>query len=191
MGVAGTGDVLGRGAEFHGDGRLADHVAGVGAENVHAEHAVGLGVGQDFHESFGGQVHLGAGIGGEGKFADVVGDTGGFELFFGFADRSDFRIGVDDVRNDVIVHVASLAGKDFGNRDAFLLRLMGQHGSGNGVADRIDAGDVGAEVRIDDDPAAIVLFHADAFEAKTFGVRHATDRHEHDIGVDGLRSAAA
>src|ERR1700722_9941732 len=191
MGVAGTGDVLGRGAEFHGDGRLADHVAGVRAENVHAEHAVGLGVGQNFHESFGGQVHLGAGIGGEGKFSDIVGDAGGFELFFGFADGGDLRIGVNDVRNDVVVHMAGLADEDLGNRYAFLLRLVRQHGSGNGVADRIDAGDVGAEVRIDDDPAAIVLFHADGFEAKTFGVRHAADRHEHDIGVDRLRSAAA
>src|SRR5580693_10279960 len=125
MGVAGAGDVLGRRAEFHGDRRLADHVAGVGAENVHAEHAVGLGVGQDFHESFGGQVHLGAGIGGEGKFADVVADVSSLELLLGFADGGDLRVGVDDVRNDVVVHVASLAGKDFSDRDAFLLRLVG------------------------------------------------------------------
>src|SRR6202140_1468633 len=170
MSVAGAGDVLRRGAEFHGDRRFADHVAGVGAENVHAEHAVGLGVRQDFHKTFGGQVHLGAGIGGEGKFADVVGDAGGFELLLGFADGGDLRIGVNDVRNDVVVHVAGLAGKDFGNRDAFLLRFVGQHGSGNGIADRINAGDVCAEVRIDDDAAAIVLLHPDAFEAKYFGV---------------------
>src|SRR5580704_11141910 len=114
MGVAGAGDILGRGAEFHGNRRLADHVAGIGAENVHAEHAVGLGVGQDFHKTFGGQVHLGAGIGSEGKFSDIVGDTGGFELFFSFADGGDLRIGVNHVRNDVVVHVAGLAGEDFG-----------------------------------------------------------------------------
>ena len=30
VGVAGAGDVLGRRAEFHGDGGLADHVAGIG-----------------------------------------------------------------------------------------------------------------------------------------------------------------
>src|SRR5580704_4342544 len=105
MGVAGAGDVLGRGAEFHGDRRLADHVAGVGAENVHAEHAVGFGVGQDFHKTFGGQVHLGAGIGGEGEFSDVVADVGGLELLLGFADGGDFRIGVNDVRDDVVVHM--------------------------------------------------------------------------------------
>ena len=41
-------------AELHRDGGLRDHVAGVGADDMHAEHAVGLGVGQDFHEALGG-----------------------------------------------------------------------------------------------------------------------------------------
>ena len=40
-------------AELHRHRRLGDHVAGVGADDVHAEHAVGLGVGQDFHEAVG------------------------------------------------------------------------------------------------------------------------------------------
>src|SRR5579864_854817 len=166
MGVAGAGDVFRRSAELHGERRLADHVAGIGAENVHAEHAVGLGVGQDFDKAFGGQVHLGAGIGGEGKFADIVGDAGGFELLFGFADGGDLLISVNHVRNDVVVHMAGLAGENFGDRDAFLLRLVGQHRAGDDVTDRIDAGNVGAEVRIDDDAAAIVLVHADAFETE-------------------------
>src|SRR5580693_10710135 len=157
MGVAGAGDVLGRGAEFHGDRRFADHIAGVGAENVHAEHAIGLGVGQDFHKAFGGQIHLGASIGGEGKFSDIVGNAGGLELLLGFADGSDFRIGINHIRNDVVVHMAGLAGENFGNRDAFFLGLMRQHRAGNGVADGIDAGNVGAEVRVNDDPAAVVL----------------------------------
>jgi len=51
-------------------------------------------------------------------------------FFFGFADGSDLRIGVNDVRNDVIVPWTGLAGEDFGDRDAFLLRLMGQHRPG-------------------------------------------------------------
>ena len=37
-----------RRAEFHGQQRFGDHLAGFGADDVHAEHAVGLGVGQDF-----------------------------------------------------------------------------------------------------------------------------------------------
>jgi hypothetical protein len=43
---------------------------------MHAEHAVGLGVGEDLHEAVGLQVDLGAAVGGEGKFADLVGNAG-------------------------------------------------------------------------------------------------------------------
>src|SRR6202035_6023692 len=100
------------------------------------------GVGQDVDETFGGEVHLGAGIGGEGKLSDVVADISGLELLLGFADRSDFRISVNHVRNDVVVHVSSLAGENFGDRDAFLLGLVRQHRAGDDIADGIDAGDV-------------------------------------------------
>ena len=47
-----------------------------------AQHLVGLGVGQDLHEALGGDDGLGAGIGGEGKFADLVGDARGLQFFF-------------------------------------------------------------------------------------------------------------
>ena len=60
MGVAGAGDVLGRGAEFHGDRGFGDHGPGVGPEDVHAEHAVGLGVGEDFDKAFGREIGAGA-----------------------------------------------------------------------------------------------------------------------------------
>ena len=90
-GVAGARDVLGRAAELHRDRRLGDHVAGVGADDVHAEHAVGLGVGEDLHEAVGGEVDLGAAVGGERKLADVVGDAGRLQLLLGLADRGDLR----------------------------------------------------------------------------------------------------
>ena len=76
MRVAGARDVFRRGAELHRHRRLRDHVAGIGAEDVHAEHAVGLGVGEDLHEAVGLLVGLGAAVGGEREFSDVVGDAG-------------------------------------------------------------------------------------------------------------------
>src|SRR6516162_4042329 len=76
VGVAGAGDVLGRGAELHGNRSLRDHVAGVRADDVHAQHAVGLGIGEDLHEALGLQVRLCTAIGGKGKFAGIVGDAG-------------------------------------------------------------------------------------------------------------------
>jgi hypothetical protein len=64
---------------------------------VHAEHAVGRGVGQDLHEAVGRLVDLGAAVGGERELADVVGDAGGLQLLLGLADRGDLRERVDDV----------------------------------------------------------------------------------------------
>ena len=40
MRVAGAGDVLGGGAELHGDARFRDHVAGIGADEMHAERMI-------------------------------------------------------------------------------------------------------------------------------------------------------
>ena len=51
---------------------------------MHAEHAVGLGIGQDFDEAFGLLIGLGAAIGGERKLADVKRNAGRLELVFGF-----------------------------------------------------------------------------------------------------------
>ncbi len=86
--------------------------------------------------------------------------------------------------------MAGLAGEDFGDRDAFVLGLVRQHRAGDDVADGVDAGDVGLEMVIDDDAAALVLLDAERFEAEAFGVGHAADRDQHDIGLDRLRRAA-
>src|SRR5579872_3205870 len=141
MGVAGAGDVFGRGAELHGDGGLGDHGLGVGAEDVHAEHAIGLGVGEDFDKAVGGEIGAGAGVGGERKFSGRIGDAGVFQFLFGFADAGDLRERVDDVRDHVVIDVAGLAGEQLGDRDALLFGLVRQHRTGDGVADGVDAGD--------------------------------------------------
>ncbi len=60
VGVAGAGDVLGRGAELHRERRLGDHRAGVGADDVDAEHAVARGIGEDLDEALGVAVGAGA-----------------------------------------------------------------------------------------------------------------------------------
>jgi hypothetical protein len=116
--MARTRDVFGRGAEFHGDGGLRNHVAGIDTNHMDAEHAVGLGIGQDLHEAIGGEIDLGAAIGAERKLADIVGDAGGFELFFGFSDGRDFRIGVDHIRDGIVVHMARLPDQMPGTLDA-------------------------------------------------------------------------
>ena len=109
-----------------------------------------------------------------------------FQFLFGLADRSDFRTGVDDVWDHVVVHVPSLAGDDLGRCDTFFFRFVRKHRAGDGVADGVDARGVGAQMGIDDDAAAISLFYADGFEAKSFGEGHPADRHQHDVGLHRL-----
>ena len=93
-----------------------------------------------FDEAVGVAHRAGAAVGGERELADLVGDARGLQLFLGFADAGDFRAGVDDAGDDVVVHVARLAGEDFGERDAFVLGLVGEHRPAHDVADRVDAG---------------------------------------------------
>ena len=97
---------------------------------------------------------LGPAVGGERKLADLISDTGLFELFLGLPDRGDFRIGIDDVRDHLVVHVPGLSGNDLRSRNAFVLRLVRERRAGDDIADSVDTGDIGLEMWIDDDATA-------------------------------------
>src|SRR4051794_39889198 len=56
-------------------------------------------------------VDLGAAVGREGEFPDVVGDAVFLQLFLGLADRGDLGRCVDHVRDHVVVHVAGAPGQ--------------------------------------------------------------------------------
>ena len=157
---------------------------------MHAEHAVGLRIGQDFHKAFGLLIGLGAAIGGERKFSGIVCDARGLQFLLGFPDRGDFRIGVNDVRNDVVIHVPRLPGEDFGDRDAFVFGFMSEHEPADGVADGINALHIGLEMIVHIDAAALIERDTGLFQAETFNVRHAPDADENDIGLDRFRRAA-
>ena len=187
MGVAGAGEVLGRAAELHQNRDLVDHLAGAKAHDMPAEHAVAGGVGEDLDEAVGVAHRPRPPVGGERKLADLVGDALGFQLFLALADRGDLRAGVDDVGNDAVVHVASLPRQHLGERDAFVLRLVGQHRPADDVADRIDPRNVGGVMRVDHDLAALGL-DADRLEAEALGERAPANRDQHDVGLDRLRA---
>ena len=117
----------------------------------------------------------------------MPGDAGGFELLFRLADGGNFRERIDDVRNDVVVHVSGLAGDDLGDSDAFILRLVGEHRAGDHVADGVDAWDIGGVMPIDADAAAIIARDADGIEAEAFGIGHTPDRDQRGIDRKSTR----
>ena len=155
VGVAGAGDVFARCAELHGGGGFGDQVAGAGAEDVHAEHAVGLGVGEHFDLAGGVAEREGAAVGAEREAAFAVGDVLFFQLVFGAADAGDLGLGEDDGGDHVVVDVAVPGDDLLGDGDAFLFGLVGEHRAGDAIADRVDAVGRGAEVIIDRDAARL------------------------------------
>ena len=93
---------------------------------------------------------------------------------------------IDDVRYDVVVHVAGLPGDDLGNGDAFIFRLVRQHRPRDDVTDGENARDVGLEMAIDEHALLGVERDTGLGESKPFGERHAADRDQHDIGFNGF-----
>jgi hypothetical protein len=60
------------------------------------------------------------------------------QLFLGFADHRDFRIGVNHRRNGVVIHVPGAARDDFRAGDSLVFRLVRQHRAFAYVADGPD-----------------------------------------------------
>ncbi|MHC2739768.1 hypothetical protein ACVMFA_005545 [Bradyrhizobium liaoningense] len=96
MGVAGAREILRTAAEFHENAGFMDHFAGFAADDVHAEHAIGLRICENLHKAVSGLVDLGAAIGGERKLSDGVTDAGLLQLLLGLADGGHFRRGIHD-----------------------------------------------------------------------------------------------
>ena len=107
-----------------------------------------------------------------------------FREIFREADTGQFRVGVNDAGDDVVVHVPGFARDQFDAGDAFLLGFVRQHRTGDDVADRVNAGDVGPKHLVHFDPATLVERDADFVRADSFGKRAATDGDEHFVGFE-------
>ena len=90
-----------------------------------------------------------------------------------------------------MVHVARLARENLRRGHALVLGLVGQHRPGDHVADGIDAGHAGLEVRVDHDALPVVELDARGFKSETFGVGHAPDRYQHHVRIDRRDRAVA
>src|SRR6185437_8712506 len=191
MGVAGAGDVLRRRPELDGECCFCDQVSGFGAQYVHAQYAIRLRIGQHFREAVRCRDGLGARIGGEGEFADLVGYSGGFQFLFGFADTCHFRRGVDDGGNGVVVHMPRAARDVLDTGNAFVFGLVRQHRAFARVADGPDSRHVGLEMRVRRHATACVEFHPGVCDTELVGIGTAADADEHDVRFDSLRHAAS
>src|SRR6185437_3953258 len=186
MRVAGASDVLRGGTELDRERGFGNHVARLCAQDMHPKYAVALGVGDHLGEAVRRGDSLGAGIGGKGELADLVGDAGRLEFFLRLADARNFRRGVDDSGDRIVVDVAGLARDPFGAGDGLVFRLVRQHRALAAIADRPDAGNIGGVVRVGHDATARVELHARLFQTQLVDEGPPPDGDEHDIGLDHL-----
>ncbi len=82
-----------------------------------------------------------------------------------------------------------LAGENLGAGDALVLGLVGEHRTGDHVADGVDALHAGGEMRIDLHAAAIVERDAGFLEAEALGVGHAADADHDHVGFQRFGSS--
>lgn len=184
VGVDGAAEVFGAAAIFHMADGGGDEFGAAFGDDLDAEEAVSCRVGDDFDKSVGGIGSDGASVGGKVEFSGFGFDLLFFGGGFGEADAGDFRLGIDDVGNDVVVYMTGLSGDAFDAGDAFFFGFVGEHGSGDDIADGVDAGDVGLEVLVDRDASFFVGFESGFFEPESFGEGLAADGNENFIGFD-------
>src|SRR6185437_10562173 len=110
-------------------------------------------------------------------------------LRLGQADARDLRLAIGAAGDLALVEAVHLeAGDGLDDDDALVLGLVRQHRRAGDVADRPQAGNVGAAVVIDDDGATVDL-HAELFEPEVLRVAlHADGR---DQGIAGDVDLAA
>ena len=163
-----------------------DRCAGFGADDGAAQHGVGLGVGKDLDETIRVGVAARPGIGGERELAGFVVDARLFQLFLCFPDTGDLGPSVDDAGDGVVIDVAGLAGQDFDRDDAFVLGLVGQHGSADDVAECVDALGVGWKVLVH--PGKSFPGPPDALCSEAPAPRSGTPpgRAHHHIGIEHM-----
>ena len=99
--------------------------AGVGTDDMAAEHAIGGGVGKNFHEPILFAERGRAGVGGERELANAIFDACLLQLLLGLSDRGDLGVGVNDARDRAVVHMTRLPGDYLGDGHALVFSLVG------------------------------------------------------------------
>ena len=107
MGEDHHAQVLGTGAEFHADCALLNQFCSAWANHVDAQYAVSLGISDDFDKTTGVVSCHGTARSGKREGADVNFNAFSFQLLFVLADPCNFRVGVDNRWDQVVVHLGS------------------------------------------------------------------------------------
>jgi hypothetical protein len=75
-------------------------------------------------------------------------------------------MGVDDIRDGVIVYVSGEAEDVFNNGDSFFFSLMGEHRAFNNISDSEDAFDLRFPVFVNGNSAELISLDVDVLKSK-------------------------
>lgn len=185
VGVASASNVLSGSTVLDTENALSNELTSVGTNHVDTEDAVSLGISEDLDDTLSIIDSASTRVGHEGELADLVLDALSLEVLLVLTDGGDLRVGVDDTGDGVVVDVAVLASHDLDSGNTFLLGLVGEHGTSDNITDGVDRGDVGAEVVVNLDHAA-VKSDTELLETEAISVGTTTSGDEDDITLDNL-----
>src|SRR5207244_1683902 len=136
----------------------------MGTEDVDAKDAISPGIGKDFDGAFQLAEGAGARVRAKGEDAFSILDARFLQLLFGFPYSTDFRLGIDDCRNCVIVHVAIAGCQILRTSDALLLGFVRQHRPRDDVANSVNAAGARGEAFVDLNPPLSIQLYARVFQ---------------------------
>lgn len=182
--IPSTADILGGSAILHGETSLGNHLTGVGTDDVDTKDTVSLGISDDLDETVSVVVGAGTRVGDEGVAANLVLDTSLLELLLVLTNPGDLGVGVDDGGNGIVVDVTVAGGNHLRDSEALILGLVGKHRAKGGVTNAADVGDVGLELRVNNDATAVVELDTNVLETETLGVGATANGDKDDISVE-------
>mmetsp|Transcript_6430 Transcript_6430/g.14612 ORF Transcript_6430/g.14612 Transcript_6430/m.14612 type:complete len:483 (+) Transcript_6430:49-1497(+) len=187
--VADPCDVLGRATVLHGKRALHDELSGSVAHDVRSKNLIRALLSDELHHTGGVAVGACTRVGHHGERSLGVFDALLLALLLRQAYPRHLGVRVQDARHVGVVHVSVLTSHRFHARHAILLSLVSKHGSGNAVANGVNAGDVRLEVVVHLNHPAVHL-DAKRLEAKSLREWAAPDGYEHVVALKRLRISA-
>ena len=139
MGMHDQLHILRRTAEIDGQDCFGDQRAGVRTDDVNTEDGICSSVRQHLDHPAHIAVASRSAVRGEGEGAASVGDVGRLQLFLGPADGRNFGRRLNHGWNASIVNASVSPRQSFHATDPIERRLVCQHGSGDDIADRVNA----------------------------------------------------
>jgi len=181
MCVAGSANIFSTSTIFHGKTSFSNHFTGVGTHDVNTKDSVSLGISDNLDETIGIIVGTGTGVGNEGVATSLELNTGLLQFFFVLTNPSDFRVSIDDRGNNIVVDVTVAGSDHLRDSETFIFGLVSQHRSESNITNASDVGDVGLELRVDDNAATVINLNTDVFKAKTFSEGTTTNGEKDNI----------